>query len=144
MISVLFYIYLLLHLCSVRPWSSQILLWTPNIAMSEILSSLRSLMASHSPPLDALVVPSEDYHQVWFIFNWITLFWFMIRSQITWLYVYYYLIMYCSLIWVKVSIFKLYVERVCFCTRQTPWVRVWIQWKCRSVSIFYCSGFKYC
>ncbi|KAH0894042.1 hypothetical protein HID58_056471 [Brassica napus] len=31
--------------------------------MSEILSSLRSLMASHSPPLDALVVPSEDYHQ---------------------------------------------------------------------------------
>ncbi|KAJ4913897.1 aminopeptidase P1 [Raphanus sativus] len=31
--------------------------------MSEILSSLRSLMATHSPPLDALVVPSEDYHQ---------------------------------------------------------------------------------
>lgn len=31
--------------------------------MSEILASLRSLMASHSPPLDALVVPSEDYHQ---------------------------------------------------------------------------------
>ncbi|KAL8477209.1 hypothetical protein ACS0TY_029486 [Phlomoides rotata] len=29
----------------------------------EILASLRSLMASHSPPLDALVVPSEDYHQ---------------------------------------------------------------------------------
>ncbi|CAI0420162.1 unnamed protein product [Linum tenue] len=31
--------------------------------MAEILSSLRSLMAAHSPPLDALVVPSEDYHQ---------------------------------------------------------------------------------
>ncbi|XP_010531181.1 PREDICTED: probable Xaa-Pro aminopeptidase P [Tarenaya hassleriana] len=31
--------------------------------MSEVLASLRSLMASHSPPLDALVVPSEDYHQ---------------------------------------------------------------------------------
>ncbi|XP_050206338.1 aminopeptidase P1 [Mercurialis annua] len=31
--------------------------------MAETLSSLRSLMASHSPPLDALVVPSEDYHQ---------------------------------------------------------------------------------
>ncbi|CAK7339531.1 unnamed protein product [Dovyalis caffra] len=31
--------------------------------MAEILASLRSLMASHSPPLDALVVPSEDYHQ---------------------------------------------------------------------------------
>lgn len=33
----------------------------------EFLASLRSLMASHSPPLDALVVPSEDYHQVSFI-----------------------------------------------------------------------------
>ncbi|XVF59579.1 hypothetical protein PTKIN_Ptkin07bG0287200 [Pterospermum kingtungense] len=31
--------------------------------MAETLASLRSLMASHSPPLDALVVPSEDYHQ---------------------------------------------------------------------------------
>ncbi|XP_051127098.1 aminopeptidase P1 [Andrographis paniculata] len=29
----------------------------------ETLAALRSLMASHSPPLDALVVPSEDYHQ---------------------------------------------------------------------------------
>ncbi|KAL7101773.1 hypothetical protein ACP275_08G075700 [Erythranthe tilingii] len=29
----------------------------------ETLASLRSLMASHYPPLDALVVPSEDYHQ---------------------------------------------------------------------------------
>ncbi|EYU44663.1 hypothetical protein MIMGU_mgv1a002786mg [Erythranthe guttata] len=29
----------------------------------ETLASLRSLMASHCPPLDALVVPSEDYHQ---------------------------------------------------------------------------------
>uniref|UniRef100_A0A2P2K059 Putative Xaa-Pro aminopeptidase P isoform X2 n=1 Tax=Rhizophora mucronata TaxID=61149 RepID=A0A2P2K059_RHIMU len=33
------------------------------MAEKDILSSLRSLMASHSPPLDALVVPSEDYHQ---------------------------------------------------------------------------------
>lgn len=32
--------------------------------MADTLSALRSLMASHSPPLDALVVPSEDYHQV--------------------------------------------------------------------------------
>ncbi|XP_065874563.1 aminopeptidase P1 [Euphorbia lathyris] len=31
--------------------------------MADTLTSLRSLMASHSPPLDALVVPSEDYHQ---------------------------------------------------------------------------------
>ncbi|RDX99400.1 hypothetical protein CR513_17551 [Mucuna pruriens] len=31
--------------------------------MEDTLSALRSLMASHSPPLDALVVPSEDYHQ---------------------------------------------------------------------------------
>ncbi|XP_021888889.1 probable Xaa-Pro aminopeptidase P [Carica papaya] len=31
--------------------------------MIDILSALRSLMASYSPPLDALVVPSEDYHQ---------------------------------------------------------------------------------
>ncbi|KAK8663940.1 hypothetical protein V6N13_083745 [Hibiscus sabdariffa] len=31
--------------------------------MAEILAALRSLMASHSPPLDALIVPSEDYHQ---------------------------------------------------------------------------------
>ncbi|KAA3479646.1 putative Xaa-Pro aminopeptidase P isoform X4 [Gossypium australe] len=31
--------------------------------MAEILSALRSLMASHSPPLHALTVPSEDYHQ---------------------------------------------------------------------------------
>ncbi|CAN0890656.1 Aminopeptidase P1 [Linum grandiflorum] len=31
--------------------------------MADILSSLRSLMAAHSPPLDALIVPSEDYHQ---------------------------------------------------------------------------------
>ncbi|XP_020584249.1 probable Xaa-Pro aminopeptidase P [Phalaenopsis equestris] len=30
---------------------------------SEPLDDLRSLMASHSPPLDALVVPSEDNHQ---------------------------------------------------------------------------------
>ncbi|KAL8152136.1 hypothetical protein V2J09_021944 [Rumex salicifolius] len=29
----------------------------------DTLTLLRSLMASHSPPLDALVVPSEDYHQ---------------------------------------------------------------------------------
>ncbi|XP_073293768.1 aminopeptidase P1-like isoform X1 [Primulina huaijiensis] len=29
----------------------------------ETMLSLRSLMAAHSPPLDALVVPSEDYHQ---------------------------------------------------------------------------------
>jgi len=32
--------------------------------MADTLSGLRSLMATHSPPLDALVVPSEDYHQV--------------------------------------------------------------------------------
>ncbi|PWA81019.1 aminopeptidase P1 [Artemisia annua] len=31
--------------------------------MADTLSALRSLMSSHSPPLDALVVPSEDYHQ---------------------------------------------------------------------------------
>ncbi|KAA8531828.1 hypothetical protein F0562_006455 [Nyssa sinensis] len=31
--------------------------------MAETLAALRSLMASHSPPLHALVVPSEDYHQ---------------------------------------------------------------------------------
>lgn len=31
--------------------------------MADKLSALRSLMASHSPALDALVVPSEDYHQ---------------------------------------------------------------------------------
>ncbi|EEF37229.1 aminopeptidase P1 isoform X2 [Ricinus communis] len=31
--------------------------------MADLLTSLRSLMSSHSPPLDALVVPSEDYHQ---------------------------------------------------------------------------------
>lgn len=36
--------------------------------MADILSALRLLMASHIPPLDALVVPSEDYHQV-FIFS---------------------------------------------------------------------------
>ncbi|KAJ4714467.1 putative Xaa-pro aminopeptidase [Melia azedarach] len=31
--------------------------------MAEILAALRSLMSSHDPPLHALVVPSEDYHQ---------------------------------------------------------------------------------
>ncbi|PPE02173.1 hypothetical protein GOBAR_DD00771 [Gossypium barbadense] len=31
--------------------------------MADILASLRSLMASQSPPLDALLVLSEDYHQ---------------------------------------------------------------------------------
>ncbi|CAO2830257.1 unnamed protein product [Amaranthus hypochondriacus] len=31
--------------------------------MADKLSALRSLMASHSPPLHALIVPSEDYHQ---------------------------------------------------------------------------------
>ncbi|KAF8405177.1 hypothetical protein HHK36_010077 [Tetracentron sinense] len=31
--------------------------------MEDPLDALRSLMASHSPVLDALVVPSEDYHQ---------------------------------------------------------------------------------
>ncbi|KAG5069809.1 hypothetical protein JHK85_002186 [Glycine max] len=30
--------------------------------MEDTVSALRSLMVSHSPPLDALVVPSEDYH----------------------------------------------------------------------------------
>lgn len=30
---------------------------------ADTLAALRSLMASHSPPLHALVVPSEDYHQ---------------------------------------------------------------------------------
>ncbi|XP_071913487.1 aminopeptidase P1-like isoform X1 [Coffea arabica] len=33
------------------------------MAEEDKLASLRSLMASHSPPLHALVVPSEDYHQ---------------------------------------------------------------------------------
>ncbi|XP_030523904.2 aminopeptidase P1 isoform X2 [Rhodamnia argentea] len=31
--------------------------------MADTLAALRSLMSSYSPPLDALVVPSEDYHQ---------------------------------------------------------------------------------
>ncbi|KAJ4962498.1 hypothetical protein NE237_022437 [Protea cynaroides] len=31
--------------------------------MEDPLDGLRSLMASHYPPIDALVVPSEDYHQ---------------------------------------------------------------------------------
>ncbi|KAL9241759.1 hypothetical protein vseg_015828 [Gypsophila vaccaria] len=31
--------------------------------MADKLTSLRSLMTSHTPPLHALVVPSEDYHQ---------------------------------------------------------------------------------
>ncbi|KAI6700179.1 hypothetical protein NL676_014503 [Syzygium grande] len=31
--------------------------------MADMLAALRSLMSSHSPPLNALVVPSEDYHQ---------------------------------------------------------------------------------
>ncbi|KAK9678236.1 hypothetical protein RND81_11G198200 [Saponaria officinalis] len=31
--------------------------------MADKLTTLRTLMASHSPPLHALVVPSEDYHQ---------------------------------------------------------------------------------
>ncbi|GMN66244.1 hypothetical protein TIFTF001_035343 [Ficus carica] len=31
--------------------------------MGDTLAALRALMASHSPPLAALVVPSEDYHQ---------------------------------------------------------------------------------
>ncbi|XP_024023589.1 probable Xaa-Pro aminopeptidase P isoform X4 [Morus notabilis] len=30
---------------------------------TDTLAALRALMASHSPPLDALIVPSEDYHQ---------------------------------------------------------------------------------
>ncbi|GAB2232077.1 hypothetical protein Droror1_Dr00011099 [Drosera rotundifolia] len=33
------------------------------MAATDTLSPLRSLMASHSPPLDALMIPSEDYHQ---------------------------------------------------------------------------------
>ncbi|RWW05471.1 hypothetical protein BHE74_00021380 [Ensete ventricosum] len=32
--------------------------------MADPLDALRALMASHYPPLDALVVPSEDNHQV--------------------------------------------------------------------------------
>ncbi|XP_044469572.1 aminopeptidase P1-like [Mangifera indica] len=31
--------------------------------MADILDSLRFLMSSHNPPLHALIVPSEDYHQ---------------------------------------------------------------------------------
>ncbi|GAB2230715.1 hypothetical protein Droror1_Dr00014999 [Drosera rotundifolia] len=34
-----------------------------HMLLSLNLSPLRSLMASHSPPLHALVIPSEDYHQ---------------------------------------------------------------------------------
>ena len=33
------------------------------------MGTLGSLMASHSPPLDALVVPSEDYYQVLLLFS---------------------------------------------------------------------------
>lgn len=32
--------------------------------MADTLAALRLLMASHDPPLHALVVPSQDYHQV--------------------------------------------------------------------------------
>ncbi|GLU13693.1 hypothetical protein SLE2022_303090 [Rubroshorea leprosula] len=35
--------------------------------MAEVLAALRSLMAAHFPPLDALIVPSEDYHQSKFV-----------------------------------------------------------------------------
>ncbi|GKU94577.1 hypothetical protein SLEP1_g8049 [Rubroshorea leprosula] len=35
--------------------------------MAEVLAALRSLMAAHSPHLDALIVPSEDYHQSEFV-----------------------------------------------------------------------------
>nr|XP_009794303.1 PREDICTED: probable Xaa-Pro aminopeptidase P isoform X2 [Nicotiana sylvestris] len=31
--------------------------------MTDTLAALRSLMSAHSPPLHALIVPSEDYHQ---------------------------------------------------------------------------------
>lgn len=33
-------------------------------AKDQLLDAIRSLMAAHSPPLHALVVPSEDAHQV--------------------------------------------------------------------------------
>lgn len=32
--------------------------------MADTLAALRSLMSSHSPSLHALIIPSEDYHQV--------------------------------------------------------------------------------
>lgn len=35
--------------------------------MGDPLDGLRSLMASHNPPLHAMIVPSEDYHQVNFL-----------------------------------------------------------------------------
>ncbi|KAL6498131.1 actin patch protein [Orobanche gracilis] len=35
----------------------------PTVMADETLAAIRSLMSCHSPPLDALVVPSEDYHQ---------------------------------------------------------------------------------
>lgn len=38
-------------------------------AMADPLDALRSLMAAHSPPLHALVVPSEDNHQVLFFLS---------------------------------------------------------------------------
>ncbi|KAK6798128.1 hypothetical protein RDI58_005830 [Solanum bulbocastanum] len=31
--------------------------------MADTLAALRSLMSSHSSPLHALIIPSEDYHQ---------------------------------------------------------------------------------
>ncbi|KMS95197.1 hypothetical protein BVRB_011370 [Beta vulgaris subsp. vulgaris] len=37
--------------------------------MADKLSALRTLMASHSPPLHALIVPSEDYHQSEYVSN---------------------------------------------------------------------------
>ena len=48
--------------------------------IQKMAAALRALMLSHSPPLDALVVPSEDYHQVEHTSTFWFGYWFMYLS----------------------------------------------------------------
>ncbi|KAJ1436270.1 Creatinase/Aminopeptidase P/Spt16, N-terminal [Sesbania bispinosa] len=56
--------------------------------MVDSLPALRSLMASHSPPLNALVVPSEDYHRSKYVSdrNKRCKFIFTAPDEVAWLY----------------------------------------------------------
>ena len=102
-------------------------------------------MLSQSPPLDALVVPSEDYHQVhhpfciiplivlldpasslFFFFQFSALF----SNPVDLYFLTWYL--FCD----AICIYFHFAERICVRTRQAPRIRFRLHWKCRFVTSF--------
>lgn len=125
----------------------------------DTLAGLRSLMASHSPPLDALVVPSEDYHQVLvFLFLCIHLDFLLLIVHL----ICKSIVVHCPYSSIRVfitSILMIWIiyacldnnltlivygigriigvaERVRICEGQTPSICIRFHWKCWFVSIY--------